>query len=133
MAVVANVVTTGGENVFLPAVLGRVDTIIGRQDAGAMIDSNATQPVRLGPTHQSPEILADQQVEFATAQESFDLRKLGAIKPFAFAYGSDYGVFDWPWFRIHFDDNLFPMILLIFEAHLLLVRATADACNDTYL
>jgi hypothetical protein len=95
------------------------------------VDSDPTEPVCLAAAHQSPQVLADQQVELAAAQKFFDFRKLGPVKPLALAFCGDDGVFDRS--LVHVDDNLFRVIRLVVEAYLLLVGASADARNDAYL
>ena len=125
MGVVGHVLGTGIEQVLLPGVVGRVAAVVRRNAAGAVIYTDAPQPNGITSTDQPANIFHDAQIEFAAEKFRLDFRQFRPVQPFALAFGGDDAVFNRP--VVHLGHDLLGVVHLVVEAHLLLVRATADA------
>src|SRR5207248_2887226 len=82
-------VAAGGDHVLLPGVLGRVDAVVGGDDAGAVIDGEAAQLRRRRPADDPADVLGDEQIEFPAADHLLELGQLGPVEPLALALGGD--------------------------------------------
>ena len=128
VGVVADVVAAGGDDVLLPGVVGGVDAVVRGDDAGAVVDGDAAEPVGLRASDDAAEVLGDEQVELAAPEHRLELGQLGPVEPLALARGGDGPVVGRA--VVHLGHDLSGVIDLVFEGDLLLARAPADAGDD---
>ena len=83
---------------------------------------------RLRPADHPADVLGDQQVELAGAEQGLDLGQFGPVEPLALAGGGDDPVLDRA--VVQFGHDLLGVVDLVVQAQFLLVRAAADAGDD---
>ena len=81
----ADVIVACPDYVFLPIGVIRVDTVIGSQHAGAVVDSDTTQADGFGASDDAANVLANEQVELASPELLLDNCKFRTLKVLAFA------------------------------------------------
>ena len=121
-------ITACRQRILLPGVFGGVDAVIGRQHPGAMVHGNTEQTNGFGPADKSPQILDHQEVELRGPEHRLDFSKLRAVETLAFACCGDHPEINGP--IVNLVDCVLGMVLLVVEAHLFLVLATADSGHN---